>query len=217
MREDLRERPSISPKRRAVILGALGPAVHRAIQKGRVRTRAELGELVGFIRARLEERRGLGEDLGATRRWAEWCVREGLRRVEEGRAARAAAARFLAEEARARAEARRAWADPEAQAQVAALLQAALGRPRSGRGKLVEEDDLQLPHGLEAGVVGEEGRGPGVEGRGDLEGVRGAQAVAGAQVRGALGDRRVHGNKGEVGVGGEEIPVVAGHRGPSLP
>lgn len=110
VREDLRERPSISPKRRAVILGALGPAVHRAIQKGRVRTRAELGELVGFIRARLEERRGLGEDLGATRRWAEWCVREGLRRVEEGRAAREAAAQFLVEEARARAEARRAWA-----------------------------------------------------------------------------------------------------------
>ncbi|MEM1672724.1 MAG: hypothetical protein QXT86_11810, partial [Archaeoglobaceae archaeon] len=134
VREDLRERPSISPKRRAVILEALGPAVHRAIKKGRVRTRAELGELVGFIRARLEERRGLGEDLGATRRWAEWCVREGLRRVEEGRAAREAAARFLAEEARARAEARRAWVDPEVQAQVAALLQAVLGRPGSGRG-----------------------------------------------------------------------------------
>ncbi|MEM2446383.1 MAG: hypothetical protein QW734_06980, partial [Candidatus Bathyarchaeia archaeon] len=63
VREDLKARPSVGPERRAVILGALGPAVHRAIQKGQVRTRAELGELVGFIRARLEERRGLGEDL----------------------------------------------------------------------------------------------------------------------------------------------------------
>ncbi|MEM3484627.1 MAG: SgrR family transcriptional regulator, partial [Candidatus Methanomethyliaceae archaeon] len=128
VREDLRARRSVGPERRAVILAALGPAVHRAIKKGRVRTRAELGELVGFIRARLEERRGLGEDLGATRRWAEWCVREGLRRGEEGRAAREATARFLAEEARARAEARRAWADPEVQAQVAALLRQALER-----------------------------------------------------------------------------------------
>jgi hypothetical protein len=81
VRNDLIARPSISPARRAVILAALGPAVHRALRSGRVRTRGELARLVGFLLARLEERRGLGVDLPATRRWAEWAVREGLRAV----------------------------------------------------------------------------------------------------------------------------------------
>ncbi|MEM3658695.1 MAG: SgrR family transcriptional regulator, partial [Candidatus Hadarchaeum sp.] len=81
VRNDLRARPSIDLERRAAILGALGAALQRAVRRKKVRTRRELSCLVGFILARLEERRGLGLDLGATRRWAEWCVREGLRRV----------------------------------------------------------------------------------------------------------------------------------------
>jgi hypothetical protein len=63
VRNDLIARPSISPARRAAILSALGPAVHRALRSGRVRTRGELARLVGFLLARLEERRGLGVDL----------------------------------------------------------------------------------------------------------------------------------------------------------
>ncbi|MEM3658574.1 MAG: SgrR family transcriptional regulator [Candidatus Hadarchaeum sp.] len=110
IRNDLRARPSVDPGRRAAILGALGAALHRAVGRGKVRTKSELSCLVGFILARLEERRGLGLDLGATRRWAEWCVREGLRRVEEERAAQEKAARFLAELRREVEEARRAWA-----------------------------------------------------------------------------------------------------------
>ncbi|MEN3010778.1 MAG: hypothetical protein ABDI20_07440, partial [Candidatus Bipolaricaulaceae bacterium] len=109
LREDLRARPSISPARRATVLGALGPAVHRALRKGQVHTRAELARLVDWILARPDERRGLGEDLGATRRWAEWCVREGLKRLAEERAEREASEQFLREFWREAEEARRAW------------------------------------------------------------------------------------------------------------
>ena len=126
VREDLRARPSIDPRRRAVVMAALGPAVCRAMRRGEVRTRAELRALVAHILTRLDERRGLGEDLVATRRWAEWCVREGLRRVAETRAALEASRRLIAELQRDAEEARRAWADPAAAAHVAALLRAAL-------------------------------------------------------------------------------------------
>jgi len=109
LRNDLLARPSISPARRAAILAALGPAVHRALRKGRVQTRGELARLVGFLLARLEERRGLGEDLPATRRWAEWAVREGLRAVEEQRERWQATEKFVRELMREAEEARRAW------------------------------------------------------------------------------------------------------------
>jgi len=109
LRNDLLGRPSISPARRAVILSALGPAVHRAQRSGRVRTRGELARLVGFLLARLEERRGLGEDLPATRRWAEWAVREGLRVIEEQRERWQATEKFVRELMREAEEARQAW------------------------------------------------------------------------------------------------------------
>lgn len=109
VRNDLVARPSISPARRAVILSALGPAVHRALRRGRVQTRGELARLVGFLLARLEERRGLGEDLPATRRWAEWAVREGLRVIEEQRERWQATEKFVRELLREAEEARRAW------------------------------------------------------------------------------------------------------------
>jgi hypothetical protein len=109
VRNDLLARPSISPARRAAILGALGPAVHRALRRGRVRTRGELARLVGFLLARLEERRGLGLDLPATRRWAEWAVREALRAIEEERERREAGEKFIRELLREAEEARRAW------------------------------------------------------------------------------------------------------------
>jgi len=109
LRNDLVARPSISPARRAAILGALGPAVHRALRKGKVRTRGELSRLVGFLLARLEERRGLGLDLPATRRWAEWAVREGLRAVEKQRERWQATEKFVRELMREAEEARRAW------------------------------------------------------------------------------------------------------------
>jgi hypothetical protein len=109
VRNDLLARPSISPARRAAILGALGPAVHRALRKGRVQTRGELARLVGFLLARLEERRGLGVDLLATRRWAEWAVREGLRAVEEQRERWQATEKFVRELLWEAEEARRAW------------------------------------------------------------------------------------------------------------
>jgi hypothetical protein len=109
VRNDLLARPSISPARRAAILAALGPAVHRALRKGKVRTRGELSRLVGFLEARLEERRGLGLDLPATRRWAEWAVREGLRAIEEERERLEAGEKFVRELLREAEEARRAW------------------------------------------------------------------------------------------------------------
>jgi len=109
LRNDLLSRPSISPARRAAILGALGPAVHRALRKGKVRTRGELSRLVGFLLARLEERRGLGLDLPATRRWAEWAVREALRAIEEERERREAGEKVVRELLREAEEARRAW------------------------------------------------------------------------------------------------------------
>jgi DNA-binding MarR family transcriptional regulator len=109
LRNNLLARPSISPARRAAILAALGPAVHRALRKGKVRTRGELSRLVGFLLARLEERRGLGLDLPATRRWAEWAVREGLRAVEEQRERWQATEKFVRELLREAEEARRAW------------------------------------------------------------------------------------------------------------
>jgi len=109
LRNDLLARPSISPARRAAILAALGPAVHRALRKGKVQTRGELARLVGFLLARLEERRGLGVDLPATRRWAEWAVREGLRAVEEQRERWQATEKFVRELMREAEEARRAW------------------------------------------------------------------------------------------------------------
>jgi len=109
LRNGLVARPSISPARRAAILGALGPAVHRALRKGGVRTRGELSRLVGFLEARLEERRGLGLDLPATRRWAEWAVREALRQIEEERERREAEEEFIRKLLREREEARRAW------------------------------------------------------------------------------------------------------------
>jgi hypothetical protein len=109
LRNGLVARPSISPARRAAILGALGPAVHRALRRGRVRTRGELARLVGFLLARLEERRGLGLDLPATRRWAEWAVREALRAIEEERERREAGEKFIRELLREAEEARRAW------------------------------------------------------------------------------------------------------------
>ncbi|MDW8127060.1 MAG: SgrR family transcriptional regulator [Candidatus Bipolaricaulota bacterium] len=114
VRNALLARPAVEPARRAAILAALGPAVHRALRKGKVRTPGELADLVAWILRRLEERRGLGLDLGATRRWAEWCVREGLRRLAEERAEREASERFLAEFLREAEEARRAWQDPAA-------------------------------------------------------------------------------------------------------
>jgi DNA-binding transcriptional ArsR family regulator len=109
VRNDLIARPSISPAQRAAILGALGPAVHRALRNGKVRTRGELSRLVGFLLARLEERRGLGVDLPATRRWAEWAVREGLRAVEEQRERWQATEKFVRELMREAEEARQAW------------------------------------------------------------------------------------------------------------
>jgi RNA chaperone Hfq len=109
LRNDLLSRPSISPARRAAILAALGPAVHRALRKGKVWTRGELSRLVGFLLARLEERRGLGLDLPATRRWAEWAVREALRQIEEERERREAEEEFIRKLLREREEARRAW------------------------------------------------------------------------------------------------------------
>lgn len=124
VRNDLRERPSISPARRAVILGALGPAVHRAIARGHVRTRQDLKTVVSFILARLDERKGLGQDYPATRRWAEWCVREALRALEEDRRREEETKTFLSQLRAEAEEARRAWQDPVAQAQVAQALEA---------------------------------------------------------------------------------------------
>ena len=134
VREDLRGRPSIDPQRRAVVTAALGPAVHRALRRGEVRTRRELRELVAFILARIDERRGLGEDLAATRRWAEWAVRGGLRRVAETRAEREASRRFIAELRRDAEEARRAWADPTMAAQVRRMIASSLKAPAHERG-----------------------------------------------------------------------------------
>ena len=134
VREDLRARPSIDPRRRAVVMAALGPAVHRALRRGKVRAWGELRGLVAFILARIDERRGLGADLAATRRWAEWCVREALARVQEERERAEATRRYLAELQRDAEEARRAWADPTVAAQVRRMIQAGLAVPRSAGG-----------------------------------------------------------------------------------
>lgn len=119
VRNDLRGRPSISPARRGVIMASLGPAVHRAVTRGHVRTRRELDHLVSFILARIDERRGLGHDYPETRRWAEWCVREALRALEEDREREAKNRAFLEELRREGEEARRAWQDPDTRAQIA--------------------------------------------------------------------------------------------------
>jgi hypothetical protein len=87
----------------------LGPAVYRAVRKGRIKTCLELETLVGIIETRLEERRRLGLDLPATRRWAEWAVREALRQIEEERERREAEEEFIRKLLREREEARRAW------------------------------------------------------------------------------------------------------------
>jgi len=109
IRRSLLSRPAIEPGRRAVIMACLGPAVYRAIRKGRVKTRSELEMLVGILEGRLEERRGLGLDFAATRRWAEWAVREALGRIEEERERLEASERLIRELLREREEARRAW------------------------------------------------------------------------------------------------------------
>ncbi|MBC7099636.1 hypothetical protein H5T52_11100, partial [Candidatus Bipolaricaulota bacterium] len=109
IRRSLLGRPAIDPGRRAVIMACLGPAVYRAIRKGRIKTHAELSTLVGILEGRLEERRGLGLDPAATRRWAEWAVREALRQIEEERERREASERYLRELLREMEEARRAW------------------------------------------------------------------------------------------------------------
>jgi hypothetical protein len=109
IRRFLLGRPAIEPGRRAAIMACLGPAVYRAVRKGRIKTFAELETLVGIIERRLEERRGLGLDLPATRRWAEWAVREALRQIEEERERREAEEEFIRKLLREREEARRAW------------------------------------------------------------------------------------------------------------
>jgi len=109
IRRFLLSRPAIEPSRRAVIMACLGPAVYRAIQKGRIKTGSELEMLVGILEGRLEERRGLGLDLAATRRWAEWAVREALKAIEEERERREASERLIQELLREREEARKAW------------------------------------------------------------------------------------------------------------
>jgi DNA-binding MarR family transcriptional regulator len=109
IRRFLLGRPAIEPGRRAAIMACLGPAVYRAVRKGRIKTFAELETLVGIIETRLEERRGLGLDLPATRRWAEWAVREALRQIEEERERREAEEEFIRKLLREREEARRAW------------------------------------------------------------------------------------------------------------
>jgi DNA-binding MarR family transcriptional regulator len=109
LRNNLFARPAIDGGRRAVIMACLGPAVFRAVKKGRVRTRGELGRLVGFLEARLEERRGLGLDLAATRRWAEWAVREALKAIEEERERILAGEKLIADILKEAEEARLAW------------------------------------------------------------------------------------------------------------
>jgi len=109
IRRSLLSRPAIEPGRRAVIMACLGPAVYRAIRKGRVKTRSELEMLVGILEGRLEERRGLGLDIAATRRWAEWAVREALRQIEEERERLEASERLIRELLREREEVQRAW------------------------------------------------------------------------------------------------------------
>jgi hypothetical protein len=109
IRRFLLGRPAIEPGRRAAIMACLGPAVYRAVRKGRIKTFSELETLVGILETRLEERRGLGLDLPATRRWAEWAVREALRQIEEERERREAEEEFIRKLLREREEARRAW------------------------------------------------------------------------------------------------------------
>jgi DNA-binding MarR family transcriptional regulator len=109
LRKNLLARPAIDGSRRAVIMACLGPAVFRAVKRGRVRTRGELGRVVGFLEAKLEERRGLGLELAATRRWAEWAVREALKAIEEERERILAGEKLIAEILKEAEEARLAW------------------------------------------------------------------------------------------------------------
>ena len=109
LRNNLLARPAIDGSRRAVIMACLGPAVFRAVKRGRVRTRGELARLVSLLEAKLEERRGLGLDLAATRRWAEWAVREGLKAIEEERERISVGEKLIAEILREAEEARLAW------------------------------------------------------------------------------------------------------------
>ncbi|MEM3658141.1 MAG: hypothetical protein QXQ66_06985 [Candidatus Hadarchaeum sp.] len=134
VRNDLRTRPSINPERRGAILGAWRGAAPGSGAR-EVRTRGELSCLVGFILARLEERRSLGLELGAARRWAEWCVREGLRRVEEERVTQEKAARFLAGLRREADEARRAWAAVSREGSTLAFYQALPPKPLATPGR----------------------------------------------------------------------------------
>lgn len=92
-------------------MAALGPAVYRAVKKGRIASFGEVETLVGFIERRVEEKHGLGLDLAAARRWAEWVVREGVRRIEEERAERESSERFLRKLILEMEEARRAWTE----------------------------------------------------------------------------------------------------------
>jgi hypothetical protein len=64
---------------------------------------------VGFLEARLEERRGLGLDLAATRRWAEWAVREAVKAIEVERERILAGEKLIAEILKEAEEARLAW------------------------------------------------------------------------------------------------------------
>jgi DNA-binding transcriptional regulator YhcF (GntR family) len=109
LRNNLFARPAIDGGRRAVIMACLGPAVFRAVKKGRVRTRGDLVRLVGLLEVKLEERRGLGLDLAATRRWAEWAVREALKAIEEERERILAGEKLIAEILKEAEEARLAW------------------------------------------------------------------------------------------------------------
>jgi len=109
LRNNLFARPAIDSGRRAVIMACLGPAVFRAVKRGRIKTRGELAQLVGLLEAKLEERRGLGLDLAATRRWAEWAVREAIKAIEEERERILAGEKLIAEILKEAEEARLAW------------------------------------------------------------------------------------------------------------
>lgn len=109
LRNNLFARPAIDGGRRAVIMACLGPAVFRAVKRGRIKTRGELAQLVGLLEAKLEERRGLGLDLAATRRWAEWAVRKALKAIEEKRERILAGEKLIADILKEAEEARLAW------------------------------------------------------------------------------------------------------------
>jgi hypothetical protein len=64
---------------------------------------------VGILERGLRSGAGWALDLPATRRWAEWAVREALRQIEEERERREAEEEFIRKLLREREEARRAW------------------------------------------------------------------------------------------------------------